>query len=181
MTFAPLQIVPFFFTEAVTDAEGFRGLKVIAFGANFVERYATTFAREGVNISGNALHGASDGTLTLLYTTRVDPQMGATQLEYRVAEIDPNGVTLSERTVATPERRGYVAILPVGENGIALLEGFEKPIINCAGIILTILSADYVCTPMPSPQPKSTILTSLPSAWNYYPMANYLSTALRNS
>ena len=48
-------------------------------------------------------------------------------------------------------------------------------------IIVTILSAAYVYTAMPSPQPKSTILTSLPSAWNYCPVANYLSMALRNS
>jgi len=58
-----------FFTEIVTDIEGFRGIKIIAFGANLVEEYTATIAREGANTYGNALYAEPDGTLFFIHTT----------------------------------------------------------------------------------------------------------------
>ena len=116
-----------FFTEIVTDIEGFRGIKIIAFGANLVEEYTATIAREGANTYGNALYAEPDGTLFFIHTT------SGTPLEYLVTKIDPNGAIVSERPVASPHRRNYVAVLPIGENGVALLEGLDVPDIICGG------------------------------------------------
>lgn len=108
--------------------------------SNFEDLYSLKFEDTLIadsRVTFNALHAEPDGTLYVVYERgREFPPF--VDSEYFVATINANGLLVNKRSVGRPvEGRGfgmdYTAVLPVGEEGVAVLEGLDEPNSFCAG------------------------------------------------
>ncbi|MBC6994523.1 T9SS type A sorting domain-containing protein [Neolewinella lacunae] len=124
-----------YLTEEGTTAGGKRIITVRALRPDFTDVYTMEVATEN-DVYFNAASTDASGAYYLVYW-EYDPEAQA-GIGYRALKIDDLGEVVWERQIADPVRsggihQGYLAILPVGESGVTVLEGLEFSATGCIG------------------------------------------------
>jgi len=109
---------------------------VRSFTGDFDDRYSVPFSEEAAELNFHTAYADVTGNLWVAYErVRIidGNRVGADQL---VAQLAPDGTLAAERSVAGLRRvglinDGYTHVRPIGQNGIAILEGLSTPDLGC--------------------------------------------------
>lgn len=128
------------FVETDLGGAGEGSFTVRAVSAAFVDKYDLTFDEENASLTFNAIYAQADGLLYIVYERRREFPPVGTEIDYFVATVAANGTLIGEQMISSPQRlgffhTGYTEVRPVGESGIAVLEGLRFPDLACAGSV----------------------------------------------
>jgi len=127
------------------DGDGLETFTVRSVNLEFEDVYTLKFLNTGgadYRFMFNTIYAEPGGRLHIAYERRREIPPFVSDSEFFVVTVSPEGLLLNERSVGSPIEdsgfeKDYTVILPVGEEGIALLDGLNEPESFCAGFSCT--------------------------------------------